>query len=108
MHHHSPHHAHGPAKPVKRAAAALSVGVGSLTDPWDLQVGQSCLPNLAWPNRGAAQQRPLPYSTQQQLWELKPQANAKQTPALLLCCHLAGPEPLPGAHAVHGQRAVPG
>lgn len=39
MHHHAPHHSHHAAKPVKKAAAALSVGVGSLSDPWDLQVG---------------------------------------------------------------------
>jgi hypothetical protein len=39
VHHHAPKHAHHPAKPVKKAAAALSVGVGSLSDPWDLQVG---------------------------------------------------------------------
>ena len=43
--HHGPKHAEHPAKPVKKAAAALSVGVGSLSDPWDIQVGQLC--NLA-------------------------------------------------------------
>lgn len=38
VHHHGPRLGHHPAKPVKKAAAALSVGVGSLSDPWDLQV----------------------------------------------------------------------
>ena len=32
------HHAHHPGKPVKKAAAALSVGVGHFSDPWELQV----------------------------------------------------------------------
>ncbi|GAB4823775.1 hypothetical protein N2152v2_010821 [Parachlorella kessleri] len=37
VHHHGSKHPEHPAKPVKKAAAALSVGVGSLSDPWDIQ-----------------------------------------------------------------------
>lgn len=38
VHHHDPRRAPHRAGPVKKAAAALSVGVGSLSDPWELQV----------------------------------------------------------------------
>ena len=34
---HRPHHHAHPAKAVKKAAAALSVGIGHFSDPWELQ-----------------------------------------------------------------------
>ena len=78
----SPHEGRPGGKAVKRAAAALSVGIGHLSDPWQAQV-ESC-------------------------WNYFFVFQLSQPAADPHSCRLyAGAQSLPGAHAVHGERALP-